>query len=316
MTTTRGGGRGPDVAGIVTPTIARCLTSLALSALVLVSACTDPAPEVVEVDVPAETPAPEETTEDAGSSPSSGESAPDQSAQGAVSELSLCGGENFDKDKRACAGMVADVTTNALHCSAMVDVPSEGAVTIELFRDGTQMFDLAVEVADDDVGQRVPVSAELSLGEMAIAGGSWECRLTLPDDTQASAQTSFGGPTETFSQGMSCDEDDTYNDEYTSHCLQDEPDLPVSTTEVACSSVAVTPLGSALELWVDYDTDAGAGAGERRVGVLQPELGVSVMHITMTSEWLLDAPQFSPGDYACRVMLEDEELGSHDFTMS
>lgn len=90
--------------------------------------------------------------------------------------------------------------------------------------------------------------------------------------------------------------------------------MPVSTDEVACSSVTVAPLGSALELWVDYDTDAGSG--ERRVGKLQPELGVPVMHITMTSEWLLDAPEFSPGDYACRVMLDDQELGSHDFTMS
>jgi len=68
---------------------------------------------------------------------------------------------------------------------------------------------------DDAVGSTVPVFALFGVGRLDLPGGAWSCDMAMGGAQAATTETQVEGPTEAYSQAMSCDSKDVYTYEET-----------------------------------------------------------------------------------------------------
>lgn len=315
----------------------------ALAALLLLSACGDPAPEVVEPDTPASTtteaPATseDETTEPETTEPEAtetGEESPTTSEEEAttspeetsaagqgqglepadsdiITDLALCGDDTYDTAENRCPETTADIATSALHCTADAQIEQAGPLGVRFYRDGALAFEVGADVPEEAVGSQVPLYADINVGQLELPQGEWACEMVLPGDVRETGETTVQGPAERFSQGSACNNSRVFEDGPVTHCIQDEGTLAATTPEIGCSGVVTDVLDKTIEIRAEWDTEETSG--RRTLGSLDSPGGVLVVHGNMTSQALQDEAEFLPGDYRCVVLIDGEEIGAHDF---
>ncbi|MDQ3383345.1 MAG: hypothetical protein M3519_06130 [Actinomycetota bacterium] len=317
-------------------TTTRRLTAAAAGLLILLGGCSQEAPDVTEpTDTPtteSETTATQDTesedtaTQDNKSQDTESTSEDDDDAAtstdaeqtGAgsdlITEVAMCGDDTYDGAADLCPEMSADFTTSSVHCTAQVQIEVEGALDVRFHRDGGLVQSIGAEIPAQVVGQQVPIFADTNVGELELPGGTWGCEVVLPDGSTGTGETTVAGPTEPFSQGRACDNSDLFTEGPVTHCASDSPTLPSSTPEIGCSGVLSDSLDAEVEVWAEFDTEQASG--EELLGTLLSPAGVLVVHGHMTAQALLGEPEFPSGSYSCRVMVDGEEVGSHDFEVN
>jgi hypothetical protein len=316
--------------------IRRRAAAAAVGGLLLLNGCGDPAPEVVEPEAPAspttsEAPATTEeespttgeespTTSEQESPTSAGQPSADPDAQGPdpsdadqVTNLALCGDDTYDTVDDRCPQMSSDFTTSALHCTADAQIDQAGPLEVRFYRDGGLAFQVGADIPEASVGNQVPLYADINVGRLELPQGTWVCELVLPGDTRETGETTVQGPGERFSQGSACNNSAVFEEGPVTHCLQDAGTLAPSTPEIGCSGVVTDVLDKEIEIRAEWENEESTGW--RTLGTLDSPGGVLVAHGSMTSQGLLDEPEFPPGDYRCVVLVEGDEIGGHDFTV-
>lgn len=315
----------------------RRVVAAMVGGLLLLGACSDPAPEVVEADVqasPTSQDAPQttqtqtESTEPDQESPTTTEESATTPAQETTSAapqaqdfepadtdlitgMALCGDDTYDAVEDVCPQMTSDFTTSALHCTAEAQIEQAGALNVRFYRDGTLAYEISADIPEAAVGNQAPLFADMNVGELDMPQGTWGCEMELADGSRQTGETTVQGPDERFSQGMACDNSQVFQEGPVTHCLQAEDTLAPGTPEIGCSGVVTDVLGSEIQIRADWDTETSSGV--RVLGTLESPGGVLVIHGNMTSQALTGDPEFPTGDYRCVVLVDGEEVGNHEF---
>jgi len=320
----------------------RRLTAAAAGLLILLGGCSQEAPDVTEPTDTVTTESVSETTdtqdtgsedtestsededtesedtrstsEDEDDAATSTEAEETGAGSDLITEVAMCGDDTYDGAADLCPEMSADFTTSSVHCTAQVQIEVEGALDVRFHRDGGLVQSIGAEIPAQVVGQQVPIFADTNVGELELPGGTWGCEVVLPDGSTGTGETTVAGPTEPFSQGRACDNSDLFTEGPVTHCASDSPTLPSSTPEIGCSGVLSDSLDAEVEVWAEFDTEQASG--EELLGTLLSPAGVLVVHGHMTAQALLGEPEFPSGSYSCRVMVDGEEVGSHDFEVN
>lgn len=314
--------------------IRRRVAAAAVGGLLLLTGCGDPAPEVLEPEVvepeapasattseaPVTTEEESPTTTEEESPTSAGQTSADPDAQGPersdadqVTNLALCGDDTYDTVEDRCPQMSSDLTTSALHCTADAEIELAGPLEVRFYRDGGLAFQVGADIPEASVGNQVPLYADINVGRLQLPQGTWVCEIVLPGDTRETGETTVEGPSERFSQGSACNNSAVFEEGPVTHCLRDAGTLAPSTPEIGCSGVVTDVLGKEIEIRAEWENEESEGW--RTLGTLDSTGGVLVAHGSMTSQGLLDEPEFPPGDYRCVVLVDGDEIGGHDFTV-
>lgn len=314
-----------------------------LGGLLLLSACSDPGPEVVEAQPPtsptAQAPVESteaentdtETTEAETTEPESPTTADEPATTSAqqttsstpqeqlfepadsdlISTMALCGDDTYDTVADVCPETTSDFTTSALHCTADAEIEQAGTMQVRFYRDGSLAYEISADIPEGAVGNQAPLYADMNVGELDLPQGTWGCEMGLSDGSKETAETTIQGPNERFSQGRACDNSQIFEEGPVTHCLQDEATLAPDTPEIGCSGVVTDVLGAEIQIRAEWDTDSSSG--DRVLGTLESPGGVLVIHGNMGPQALTGDPEFPAGDYRCTVLVDGEEVGGHDF---
>lgn len=299
------------------------LVILALTLALALSACGSDGPQVSEPPAVASTPAEATETADVSetaeptieASPTespeqpSAEPSPESSGSATMTNMALCGDDTYDAEADVCPEPDSGFTTSELHCTGEAEIEEGGLLEVNFYYEGEDIYNITINVPDDAVGSTVPVFAFFGVGRLDIPGGTWACDIAMGGEDLANTETQVEGPTEAYSQAMSCDSEDVYTDEGTSACLEDDPQLSSGVAEGTCSAVLTGAKDATIKIVADVETDGNTE--EVFLGEFESPAGVVVASGTISA-----APILPDGDYTCRMLLNDEEVGSHGFSVS
>ncbi len=302
-----------------TSTLAAVTITLALAP----SACGSDAPVVSEPPAAASTPAEATAAPQASetaeptveASPTQageatvGDPSSESSGSATITELAMCGDDTYDAEADVCPKPHSDFTTSELHCTGEAEVTEGGVLEVNFYYEGEDAYTITAEVPTSAAGSTVPVFAFFGVGRLDIPGGAWKCDMTMGGEDVASTQTQVDGPTEAYSQAMSCDSKDVYTDADTSACLEDDSRLSSGVAEGTCSAVLTGAKGATIKIVADVESDGNTE--EVFLGEFESPAGVVVASGTISAE-----PMLPDGDYTCRMLMNDEEVGSHGFSVS
>ncbi len=221
--------------------------------------------------------------------------------------MALCGDDTYDAD--TCPKPDSGFTTSNLHCSGEAKIEEGGVLSVNFYYEGTDVYTITTDVPEDAAGSTLPVFAFFGVGKLDLPGGEWACDMTLGDGQVASVETAVDGPTEAHSQAMSCDDKDVYSDGDTSACLEDDAELASGVAEGTCSAILTGAKDATTKIVADVMT--GGQSEEVFSGEFESPGGVVVASGTISAD-----PVLPDGDYTCRMLLIDEEVGSQGFSVS
>lgn len=265
------------------------------------SAPSEPAETAAVTEEPTVAESPTETAEETSTQEGSGEAT--------ITNMAMCGDDTYDADADICPAPDSGFTTSDLHCSGEAKIEEGGVLSVNFYYEGTDVYTITTDVPQDAAGSTLPVFAFFGVGKLDLPGGDWACDMTLGDGKVASVETAVEGPTEAYSQAMSCDSKDVYSDGETSACLEDDSELSSGVTEGTCSAVLTGAKDATIKIVADVVT--GGESEEVFLGEFESPGGVVVASGTISAD-----SELPKGDYTCRMLLDDEEVGSHGFTVS